>query len=902
MRPHSLVSWLCLASVPAAAQDVAPAPESLAPQSLSRAAADVASRGRDIEGGKLYLFARSGQQDGKLRKTFTLEVERPGDYFVAAHALAVNAVPADARETTARAYPLQRIGVSLDDRYIGELDLKKNGWQPSRIKGQGALYLSAGRHTLTFESAAPHAPEVDAVKLVAEEGKATFDMGRLDEYAGDLKRRADQRVGKKEKVEPVAPQQGPTPLPGPIQGAASTDSYTWQVNPYVLGNPSGNYAHLMTVPVVYTYYRKLTLNAGTSVSFNTAPIAGQDYYAVDPVMYLFCSTDNTVAWSNDDDIGLHPRISVNIPKTCEYNLVLRAYSSYYANTSSGSAGTVNVYQNGALLQENAIVSGYLVSVGTSNTGLLNYFTGYSTGSPMLWLAPEGRLTPMRFAGGRYWYLPPMDFNWFDDARFRIQKNTTSYMDMHLLVSAEGAWWVYWGNADVYGSVRHPSSAPFSSFPNLKQGDAMQTAPSTNVYNCASWAGGMTNGWYWGCLYSNNTGSSGCINGTFYSNPYSWFSWDNFFGNNPLRYTGALTYTRTDANGGNGEVAVWSTNGDISGATHFSVRREANRHPHGYDWESKPGALERLFHPVNALSGTSYGNIIGYYRDAARDPYTPWPLAPGASGEVARASTPSLTFDESVAQGLTVVPRVELTRAEAGKLAELRAATARTKPQLDRLYGDWLARVSSDDLRVFSNPVVYFELPEFRKLESWFSKHRDVALPYLMQKVVASEDEGLESMLAALALGRIAGERNGALMDEVKEEWRRESYTRDGAYVAPSALANSKNYVRKLLQREYGVADERASLAPRGEDSHERFSVSPNPMVEASRLSFRVDADSGVSAVLYDAQGARVRELASGAYPAGTHGLELSRGDLKPGVYSVRLTVGDEVLTRKVAIQ
>ncbi|MCY1018650.1 T9SS type A sorting domain-containing protein [Pyxidicoccus sp. MSG2] len=901
MRQHPLVAWLCLASLPVvAAQDVAPAPESLSPLQLSRDSAALASRGRDIEGGRLYVDSRTEQREGRLLKTFTLEVERAGDYFVAAHAQAVNAVPADAREAKAKAYPLQRISVSLDGKDLGDLDLKKNGWQPSRIQGQGRVYFSAGRHTLTFESAAPHFPDVDAVKLVANEGQATFDMGLFDEYVSGLRRGADLRVGRKDKVEPVAPPQGPPPSTGPIQGAASTGSYTWQVTPYTLSNPNGNYAHLMTVPVVYTYYRKLTLNAGTSVTFNTAPIAGQDYYAVDPVMYLFCSTDNTVAWSNDDDIGRHPKISVSIPKTCEYNLVLRAYSSYYAGTSTGSAGTVNVYQNGVLLQENAVVSGYMVSVGTSNTGTLNYFTGYSTGLPMLWLAPEGNLTPMRFSGGRYWYLPPMDYNWFDDARFRIVKNTTSFMNMYLLVSAEGAWYIYWGNADVYGSVKHPSSSPFNSFPNLKQADGMQTAPSTNTYNCASWAGGLTNGWYWGCLYANNSGGA-CINGTYYSNPYSWYSWDNFFGNNPLRYTGALTYTRTDANSSNAEIAVWSTSSDIYGATHFSVRREANRNPHGYDWESKPGGLERIFHPMNALNSTSYGSIIGYYRDAARDPYTPWPLVPGLSG-MEKVSTPSLTFDESVAAGLTVVPHVELTRSEADTLAQLRAGAGKARPQLDRLYNDWLARVRSEDLRVFSNPAVFFEQREFSKLESWFRNHEDVAVPFLMEKVVASEEDGLESTLAALVLGRLTGERDGALMDEVKQDWRRDSYTADGAYVAPSSLANSKNFVRKLLQRRYGVADERASLAPRAENSHERFSVSPNPMVESSSVRFRVDSAATVSAALYDAKGSLVRELASGAYPAGTHGLELGRGALKPGVYSLRLTVGDEVLTRKVAIQ
>ncbi|NPC52059.1 T9SS type A sorting domain-containing protein [Corallococcus exiguus] len=902
MKHPSIAAWLCLASLPAAAApDVAPAPESLSSQRLSHAAADLASRGRFFEGGQVYLYAERGQQDGSPFKRFVIEVERSGEYFLAAHALAVNAVPADLREATDKAYPLQRIRVALDDKGLGELDLQKNGWQPARVRDLGAIYLSAGRHTLTFSSAAPHFPEVDAVKLAPDARAATFEMGRYDAYVAGLKQQADLRVGRHEKVDPAPVPLGPPTLPGPVQGAASTTSSSWERTPYVFDNPSGNYGHTMNVPVVYTYYRTITLNAGTNVTFNTGPIAGQDYYAVDPVMYLFCTTDNTVAWSNDDDVGLHPRISVTIPKTCDYQLVLRSYSSYYASTPSASAGTVNVYQNGLLLQEGAPVSGYIASVGTSQTGTLNYFTGYSTGTPRLWLSTEGFKTPLRFTGGQYWYLPPMDFNWFDDARFRIVKNTSAYMDMYLLVGAEGAWWIYWGNADLYGSVKHPSNSPFANFPNLKQGDAMQTAPSTNVYNCASWAGGMTNGWTWGCLFANNSGGS-CINGTWYSSPYSWYTWDSFFGNSPLRYTGAITFTRTDADGYNGEVAVWSTNGDISGATHFSARREANRHPHGYDWESKPGGLERIFHPRDALSGAAYGSIIGYYRDAAKDPYMPW-FAPGTAQ---RVSTPSLTLDESVALGLTVQPHVQLTREESDRLAQLQAGNATARARFDSLYADWMARVGSPELAAHSDLDVFFAQPQYTRLENWLRTHEDVAVPALMRKIAEQREDDRDAMLAALALGRLTGERHGGLMEEVKQEWRQQSYTLDGAYVAPSSLANAKNYVRKLLQRQYGVAVpevERNALALRGEDSHERFHVSPNPMVEASQLQFELASPATVSAMLLDVRGQPIRELsAAGLQSAGRHALALPRGNLAPGVYSVQLKVGDRVLTRKVAIQ
>ncbi|MCY7353206.1 MAG: hypothetical protein LH606_21530 [Cytophagaceae bacterium] len=49
--------------------------------------------------------------------------------------------------------------------------------------------------------------------------------------------------------------------------SASNQTSNWTVTPYSLGrhsanNPEGSYRHLMTVPVVYTYYKKLYLNSG----------------------------------------------------------------------------------------------------------------------------------------------------------------------------------------------------------------------------------------------------------------------------------------------------------------------------------------------------------------------------------------------------------------------------------------------------------------------------------------------------------------------------------------------------------------------------------------------------------------------------------------------------------------
>jgi len=77
---------------------------------------------------------------------------------------------------------------------------------------------------------------------------------------------------------------------------------------------------------------------------------------------------------------------------------------------------------------------------------------------------------------------------------------------------------------------------------------------------------------------------------------------------------------------------------------------------------------------------------------------------------------------------------------------------------------------------------------------------------------------------------------------------------------------------------------------------------PNPMRGAATLSFTLASDAAVDLTLFDLAGRRVRNLASGAYPAGAHQLRWdgldARGRIVPsGVYLCRLRVpgGEQVL-------
>jgi len=64
---------------------------------------------------------------------------------------------------------------------------------------------------------------------------------------------------------------------------------------------------------------------------------------------------------------------------------------------------------------------------------------------------------------------------------------------------------------------------------------------------------------------------------------------------------------------------------------------------------------------------------------------------------------------------------------------------------------------------------------------------------------------ISNELAAIVVNEITPEYT-SLMKQVKEEWSKNCYTADGAYIAPSPMNNTRNYILKLLN----LSDEKAT--------------------------------------------------------------------------------------------
>lgn len=682
----------------------------------------------------------------------------------------------------------QNVSVYVNDEEIGELGITKDQWEFVTLKDSKAISFKSGLNKITFVSEPPFYPEIDAIQVESSLELLMKKDPQYDDFLAHLKNSTGGTLKIEQDAVDVELQKMDNVQ---TRSAINPGDWNWQVTPQTFNNPDGNYAHKMNVPVTYTYHRKLSLSAG-NYTFHTATYEDESN-SVDPFMYLYKIDDpHNYSYYNDDGAGnLHSKISVNLPAG-DYYLVIRAYSSSYSSTTTGRQGLIDVYQNGERINTGSPIAGYMVDVDTPYSGTMNFFTAYSSGIPEFYLE-EKSSRQLKFFGSTNFYLSPMDFMWWDDARLQMTKTSTARYNM--LVTCVGAFGAYYGNCDVYGmvpnAIRGDGWGVLESFPNLKQTDAMYSGlRSTNVYNCASWAGGMTSGWMWGGIYNSQSG--GILIGHNYGSPYVWDTWDNFFGNNPSRYAGATTYTRNNADSYNGEIAVWSNNGSISGATHFSVRGTANNHPHGYAWESKPGALIRTFHPRDALSGSSYGQIIGYYRDVSKEPYQSVTRSLSIGKE-------NISFEESLNKGLTVIEEVDLLPEYKSMLtARTRSASTNT---IQNLYNSWKEKCNSVEYRILSDPYKFMDTTEGKALIDYCKNNKDDALLFFTNLYFVNQENDAPKQISYFIFCEIFYE-NAEIIEDVKKQWSNNKFNDKGAYIAPLPETFGKKYVKALFEKKF----------------------------------------------------------------------------------------------------
>ncbi len=715
------------------------------------------------------------------------------------------------------------------------LTVKENGWQVlacTPATGRG-LSLGAGVQELVFSSTGNTFPIIDQVSITRSGTDEAFNR-----HTSNFLFRLNQL-----RQEPVTP--------SPI-------SKTNEVFNKVLSNPEGSYEHAIDEAFGYSTFQLHYLPAGTTVTFETKNSTH------DPVMHLFLyNNPEAASWSNDDYNGTESFLTVNITTAGYYGLLVRPYFD-------GVNGTTNVYQNNVLTLPNTPIGGRRFNNSMPNSGNRNFFTcRLSAGS-------DTRLFALTYSGGQVKgynddYNGTGDWNW--GVSSRVKKNFTADTKVTFICSYGTG---NTGTCDVY--MGNPNSNAYTdwAFPNYKSDDCIQAAPSSGTYNCISWSGGVTSYWEWPL----NSGSSYYVA----NNPLQ--SFDNFYKNTPKRYSGAYNYTRSGATEANAMVDLWKIpNGNY---THGSVTKPGNNHPHGYNWESKPGGLERSFHPRYALNGPGYGEVSNHYRhDGTYAPYTFILIDPGFFPKTIN------TDADAVKAGLDVFDVARLGDAAQAKLNELlRQTDGNTATAFEELYAKWKA--TWKQYATFSDPAVYTQNETFEQLYAFCLRNGEQVLPALFRLFTGATEE----IAGCELLWRTTEKKYGYLMNEVKEDNRKQPNDAQGRYIIRSMYGNYVRYIEKILGR-LTAAETAPAVGP------VTVTVSPNPVRNQFAVSFTLAGEARVSITAMSAQTGRKIVLQNNALlPGGAHRFvaDASRFAGSTGdVVSIQVTVNGITTTVKALV-
>lgn len=701
-------------------------------------------------GGDVTIIDASIEGDGNLSyKIFDIDAPAGGVYFF-------NAWGNSPELTQGKGKFLQYEVTVNNETLTKKFDFSKSGWHNAayvdNLKKKTSITLKEGRNRIVFSCNAPIVPAIDFIRLTKNEQNSEIADYAYADYLRNVQS---------------------TPFSAKaIASSDTTSTSNLSSSPFSTpaDDPKYEYDFHLSAPFKYTFYTTVYFNSGQQVFFTTTSSSFLH------VMEVFSSANpQSHSWRSVSNSGGMASLNINIPATGMYFVRVRSYWQ-------DQDGLVNLNINGQYSYPNCVAAGAagFRSYHVANQDL-NYFTCNSTGDTRIWMEDNSGL-PGRIIGYNDDYgNNGGDFYW--GLNSRIKKNFNTTIGATLISSYSSYTPIGW--TDLY--IRCKNSNIMSYFPNLKADDAIMSSSASNIYNCTAWTGGFTRGWFWGGMYSSQSGG---LIGQYYGNPQVWSTWDNYYGNNPERYIGAMTYTSVGADANNGIIAMWAlNNGSI---THGSIKKPGNNHAHGYDWESKPGALMRTFHPRDALSGTSYGNIVKYYQEA------------GSSLSYSRkaATSEGLSFEESVSRGLTVIEDVELNNSDREKIALKKQMMGNNSNEISNLYNNWIKEIKSDKYKANSNPYVLIgDTKEGVRLLDYAKNHTENTLVFFADIIFNKNREmAFEQDISYLMFCEIMKDRYGALMEDIKQEWKSNKFTSENRYKAPLPETFTKKYIKAILNK------------------------------------------------------------------------------------------------------
>ncbi|MFV0589871.1 MAG: hypothetical protein ACK5M7_00665 [Draconibacterium sp.] len=715
------------------------------------------------------------------------------------------------------------------------------GYKDGKTKEKKAVKLKAGLNQVAFSCDAPEIPDIEFIRLSKDKNRSEISESRYNTFISEIRDEVTKRIK--------------TPV-------AKKDSSVQELKSgVVLSNPEGNYYHHMGINFRYTTYKVFSFSAGQQVFFSTNATDGYDH-----VLEVFSTTNpEAYTWVNmSNSVGL-ASLNISIPVTGTYYVRIRAYRQE-------TQGLVNLNVNGQYFYTDCAVSGSGFAHSHDTPTTYNYFTCKLTGDSHIWIEDNSSFPgKIRAFNDDYNTSEPHDFYW--GLASRVKKDLPGRVSA-VLVSAYSSYNPT-GICDLYVMCRNSTIG--SAFPNLKADDAIQSAPQSYIYNCISWSGGITEYWEWppsqfSAYYVPN-------------NPLA--SFDNFY-KSGTRYnvSDQMTYSQSGATTSNSVIDLWYNPNYYSlgnGAyTHASVTKPGNNHPHGYDWESKPGALMRTFHPRNSLNNTDpggYGVITNYYI-------------------ITSGLKSAILLSESIARGHSVIENVEFTENEEQLISEsLDKLTPEQINSLGEKYSAWEETWDNPKVAIYSNPREYAKNEQYVDFIEYCKSIGEVSWPFVFDRF----EQG--GFFAINAVEDLTLDDNMDILEKVKADSQLKSATESGATIVRSPETFTMKYIKELLKATgntvFGIEGDKGIIYSNSFD----FNIYPNPTNTSSQIAFDLPSDARVTIDVLDLTGRVLSvpvsnvELGQGYY---CYGLDLPRSF--KGTCLVRLRIDRNINVQLLIVE
>ena len=766
-------------------------------------------RGERSKAGEATIWqSQRYAKDGLGCTSFEVDIPSSGNYFVNFWM-----IPTQEPSGEPSNYTVEVNGKTIADKIIPT----KCDWQSVGISSKKPFHLNAGRNTIAVLGKLPFLPEVETIRLSSSIDNAVISSEKYDEFKNKIL-------------------SGATDLQTVSSSSSRSSSFPiyglWQLG----------------ASISYTFTTTLYLNAGTLYNISSSSNSSYAHY-----LEVFNEPNQNNSYRVLSSGG-QATIS-NIQSSTGGIYVVRVRSSHHGTTS-----TATVSVNGGLQYTNVPITNYEISYSQPTDNEYNSFLCYKSGNG------DPYLDLMSYSSNKV-YLARNDdgssysgdFSWGDCPRIKTQLNISS--DAALVFTNSSLYPSC--TADIYlgfPNLSDVNSIILDSFPNLKNGDAIVSAPVPvypHSYNCIAWTVGD---------YNHNIWVDGWA--PFYEPTYAdeeeWF--DDFYE--------TFGYTRTGATASNSIIDLWAKDNHH---THASIRKSYNSDafPHGYAWESKLGSDVRIFHPRYALSGTGssqYGSVVAYYIHGNRT-YN--------------------SLYEGVAEGQIIIEGVSFTSEEKQQIDNIINSINKDIAQkFTTKFTRWKEALKQ---RPYNSLYQLKNYEEYLDLYYYCLNHKDVI--YIAYKILGEGDQVVQFLIKDVTF-----KDHLQLMKDIQNE-NKKNKKKAGGYIFRSTYTNSMKYVKKIIATENNMIDQplkRSATRDSGISYSDKNAFLASVKDKTVNVDFALKENAWLSIAVYTLEGVVVNQpMNNQQLSSGNHHVSMLIN--KSGTYLIVFVENGTTSVKKVII-